>query len=137
LPLRQLEISVRTLDQEVRKRRPRSTDAAGEDFLPTVEPWPDAVAGDALLDDLAATITRHVGLPDGGADAVALWTVHTHLLDAAYRAPRLAITSPTRECGKSTLLTAGREARAQAPASFQYHVGVGSFERSKNGVRSC
>jgi putative DNA primase/helicase len=38
------------------------------------------------------------------ADAVALWAVHTHLMSATSITPRLAITSPTKRCGKTTLL---------------------------------
>ena len=95
-------MSVKTLDAEVGKRRPK--EAEGNDFLATIEPWPDFVEGAQLLDDLASVARRHVGLPEGGADAVALWVMHTHALDAAYITPVFAITSPTPECGKSTLL---------------------------------
>ena len=36
--------------------------------------------------------------------AVALWIVHTHCLEATDYTPRLLIRSPTKRCGKSTLL---------------------------------
>jgi len=36
---------------------------------------------------------------------VALWIVHAHAHDTALTSPILAITSPTPECGKTTLLT--------------------------------
>jgi putative DNA primase/helicase len=43
------------------------------------------------------------------ADAAVLWTVHTFLLDCFGISPRLAITSPEKQCGKTTLLdTLGR-----------------------------
>ena len=54
---------------------------------------------------MAYTFTRHVVLPVGGADAAALWTLHAHAHDTAAISPILAITSPTPECGKTTLLT--------------------------------
>jgi putative DNA primase/helicase len=102
----------------VSKRRPRNVEARGDGFLAAVEPWPSAIDGVQLLDDLAGVITRHVGLPEGGADAVALWAVHTHALDAAAMTPLLAITSPTPECGKSTLLgLVGKLALSPLPAS--------------------
>jgi predicted outer membrane repeat protein len=44
-------------------------------------------------------------LDQAAADAAALWIVHTHAIDAAYVSPRLAITSPEKRCGKTTLLT--------------------------------
>jgi Protein of unknown function (DUF3631) len=113
-----LGIGVKTLDAEVSKRRRTNTEVHGADFLATVEPWHEAVDGARLLDDLAGVITRHVGLPEGGADAVALWAVHTHALDAAAMTPLLAITSPTPECGKSTLLgLVGKLALSPLPAS--------------------
>jgi len=113
-----LGISVKTLDAEVIKRRPKDIEARGANFLATVELWPEAIDGVQLLDDLADVVTRHVGLPEGGADAVALWAVHAHALDAAAITPLLAITSPTPECGKSTLLgLVGKLAPSPLPAS--------------------
>jgi hypothetical protein len=46
-----------------------------------------------------------VVLPPGGAEAVTLWGLHTHALPAADVSPILAVTSPTKRCGKSTLLS--------------------------------
>ena len=50
-------------------------------------------------------IRRHVVLDQAAADATALWIAHTHAIDAAYVTPRLAITSPEKRCGKTTLLS--------------------------------
>jgi uncharacterized protein DUF3631 len=66
------------------------------------EPWPEAVDGAALLDDLAQTYRRFVSLPDGGAEALALWIVFTYALDAFDVAPILALCSPVKRCGKTT-----------------------------------
>ena len=45
-------------------------------------------------------------LPRGAAEsAIALWVVHCHAHDLFPISPILGITSPTPECGKSTLLT--------------------------------
>ena len=41
---------------------------------------------------------------DHAADTVALWAVHTYLLDCFGISPRLAITSPEKGCGKTTAL---------------------------------
>jgi putative DNA primase/helicase len=43
-------------------------------------------------------------LPDGAADAVALWVAHTHAFDAAQITPRLFITSLEKGSGKSSLM---------------------------------
>jgi uncharacterized protein DUF3631 len=65
-------------------------------------PWPEAVDGAALLDELAHTYRRFVSLPDGGAEALALWIVFTYALEAFDVAPILALCSPLRRCGKTT-----------------------------------
>jgi hypothetical protein len=43
-------------------------------------------------------------MPDHAAETTALWVVHTYLLDCFGVSPRLAITSPERGCGKTTLV---------------------------------
>jgi putative DNA primase/helicase len=57
-----------------------------------------------VLDALAAAVARHVSLPPAAATAVALWILHTHAIESARISPRLAILSPLKRCGKSTLL---------------------------------
>jgi putative DNA primase/helicase len=94
----------RLIDTE-RKRLAPSDDRQGRALaLPESEPWPEAVDGTALLDELAAAIRRHVVVTDHACDATALWAVHTYLLDALDITPRLAVTSPEPRCGKTTLL---------------------------------
>jgi putative DNA primase/helicase len=82
-----------------------ATDGAGSDLLVgSPEPWPAAVDGAGLLIELEAAITAHAVLPDGTAAAMALWIVHSYCLEAAAITPRLAIVSPTKRCGKTTVL---------------------------------
>ena len=63
------------------------------------------VDGAALLTALAETFTRHALLPEGGAEALALWTLHTYTHEAAYISPILCLSSPQRRCGKTTVLS--------------------------------
>lgn len=70
-----------------------------------IEPWPESIDGNALLTSIAEAIRGYVVLDTAAADAAALWVVHTHAIAAAYVTPRLAITSPEKRCGKTTLLT--------------------------------
>jgi hypothetical protein len=42
-------------------------------------------------------------LPEHGATITAVWPVHTHCLDNFIVTPRLQISAPDSECGKSTL----------------------------------
>jgi hypothetical protein len=43
-------------------------------------------------------------MADHAAEITALWVIHTYLLDCFGISPRLAITSPERGCGKTTLM---------------------------------
>src|SRR5207245_2046268 len=84
------------------------------------EPWPEAVDGAALLDDLAQTYRRFVSLPDGGAEALALWIIFTYALDVFDVAPILALCSPVKRCGKTTTedLTAALDQRPLTTANI-------------------
>ena len=84
------------------------------------DPWPEAVDGAALLDDLTHTYCRFVSLPDGGAEALALWIVFTYALDAFDVAPILALCSPLKRCGKTTTedLTVALARRSLAAANI-------------------
>jgi putative DNA primase/helicase len=72
--------------------------------FPDPEPWPQPVDGAAMFDEIAKAIGSHVIMPEASQDACALWAAHTFLTDATMISPRLAITSPTRGCGKTTAL---------------------------------
>ncbi len=68
------------------------------------DPWPEAVDGAGLLEELAATFGRFIVLPAGAAEICALWVAHTFAFDAFDHTGYLAVTSPVKRCGKSTLL---------------------------------
>ena len=99
-----MAIRVGTLDLEVKKLRPGDTDDEAN-FLEGPEPWPEPVSGDELLNRLTKTAEAHLVLPPGAAGAIALWVVFAHAHDCFHISPILAATSPTPECGKTTLLT--------------------------------
>ena len=103
----ELRIGVGALDKLVKAHRARTHDGE-RDFLPhwNVEPWPEEVDGDALLDDLRNHFRRYVVLPEEADVALALWVLHTWVFDCFDITPYLAITSPTRRCGKTKLMTA-------------------------------
>ena len=101
---------VQVLDKEVRRIR-GSTSAAGAQGIGPLSfdepvPWPEPIAPDVLLDDLAAFFRKHVSLPKHADVACALWTVHTYMFEAFEHTPRLPIISPEKRCGKTTLLSA-------------------------------
>jgi len=102
-----LSIRAPTLDAEVKRVRGEADPDNGDSAIifPDPEPWPDPIEGADLLDALTTAIIRHLILPSGAAEAMALWIVHAHAHNTASISPILAVTSPTPECGKTTLLT--------------------------------
>jgi hypothetical protein len=81
-----------------------STDAGSDLLLAAPLPWAEAVDGATLLTEIEEAIAAHAVLPEGAAVAMALWVVHTYCVGAAAITPRLAIVSPTKRCGKTTVL---------------------------------
>lgn len=105
-----LGVRAATLDKEVARMKGYQERASAEEqgravMFEEIEPWPEAVAGAALLDDLAALFRRFVILPRHADKALALWCVLTYLADAVDVLPILNLTSPEKRCGKSTLLS--------------------------------
>jgi hypothetical protein len=68
------------------------------------EPWPDPVDGSVLMAGLTTKLTKHLAVPVHAPGAVALWTLHAFTIDASFISPVLSITSPVKQCGKSSLL---------------------------------
>ena len=109
----QLGIRASVLDDlRSQKRRELKLDSAKADdgqgrtlALPEVIPWPELIEGDRVAEALKATIKRYMRMSDAEADVCALWVILSWAIDKFCKAPRLAITSPTKGCGKTTLLT--------------------------------
>jgi hypothetical protein len=73
--------------------------------VPPVEPWPHAVDGAELLEEIRRKITSHVVLPRWAAETMALWVPHTFAFQYRDITTYLGIESPEHRCGKSTLIT--------------------------------
>jgi putative DNA primase/helicase len=107
---KRLGIRSSSLDTLVKAKRAISGDGSGAPKqgraikLSEPEPWPEQVVGTTMLSEMAAAIRSHVVTSAEAADAIALWAVHTYLMDVNNISPRLAITSPEKGCGKTTLL---------------------------------
>ena len=109
---KELGIGPAALDVEVKKARKTNGNGDAEgDGLPgqpitfnELEHWPETINGAALLDEIASTFSRYVKLPKHAPAALALWTVHTHCFQAFQYTPRLAIASPEKRCGKTTVM---------------------------------
>jgi len=105
-----LGIKPGTLDKEVQARRPEKDRDDGKPgravVIKDIEPWPEPVDGQTILNEVANTIRRFIWFKNGAkADAVTLWCAHTHVFRHFYRTPRMHFKSPDGGCGKSSLLT--------------------------------
>lgn len=98
------------LDSEVEKVRSRrageqqreDTDISG---IETLTPWPEPVDGVSLAEEVRDRLRAHVVFGSSGdVDAATLWIFGSDLMDTWRLWPRLMVTSPTKACGKSTLL---------------------------------
>jgi len=98
------------LDAEVDKARPRKPaegqgDADAATGIETLEAWAAPVDGASLAEEIRNRLLAHVVFGAAGdADCATLWIFGTYLMDCWRLWPRLMVTSPTKACGKSTLL---------------------------------
>jgi hypothetical protein len=67
-------------------------------------PWPEKVEGPALLAEVTAAIRAYVVMNEHQRLAVALWSLHAHLIDRSMISPRLALRSALHGSGKTTCL---------------------------------
>ena len=81
---------------------------ARDDTHTTSPPSSSPTATDApsvnVVDLVLYLLKVHVAVSDEERVAIALWILHTYVFDRFPVAPRLALLSPVRECGKTTLI---------------------------------
>ena len=106
---KELGIRVSILDEAVTKKRlVKARDfenLSGQALFSEIEAWEHAVSADELLQELESTFKQFVVLSDHAATALALWSIFTWLIPVVDVAPILAISSPEKRCGKTTLLS--------------------------------
>lgn len=91
-----------TLDKMVAAER-KEDDSTGME-IDSVEPWPESVAPDQVLTEVAECIRRFIVCEPETAITAALWSAMTWFIDAVQVAPLAVITAPEKRCGKSQLL---------------------------------
>jgi putative DNA primase/helicase len=88
--------------------KPQATEEASDNnselVLHEPELWSEEVAGAALLGEIAAVVRRFLSASEHICAAVALWVVYTYAFESFDISPLLAIVSPEKRCGKTTLL---------------------------------
>jgi len=99
-----LGVQVKTLDDMVKEARNQATPATKPPF-PTVEPWPEPIVPEQVLDEIVEILLRYVVMDTEQARAAALWIAMTWVIDVVEVAALALITAPEKACGKSQLLT--------------------------------
>jgi putative DNA primase/helicase len=69
------------------------------------EPWHEKVDTKELLDQIAKFFRVHVACPEEADIAVALWLLHTWVINVFRVSPILLLTSPEKRCGKTISLS--------------------------------
>ena len=93
-----------------------------------VEPSAGPVDGAALLNNLRQVFRRYVVLPKGADIALPLWVLHAWTMDAGDVSPLMVLVSPTKRCGKTSVLIvlyfltprSELSSNITAPALFRY-----------------
>jgi hypothetical protein len=70
-----------------------------------IAPHPEPVVIGELLTEIEAVIKKHLVLSDAAATALAPWVLHTYVYELRDTVAYVAIESPEKRCGKTTLLT--------------------------------
>jgi len=107
-----LELQAKTFDSAVNNAAKRlglsdggvAEAVEGALSIPSREPCSQPVKGGALVDEITATIRRHVVIDEDAARAAALWSMFTYAHDTGRHCPLLAIQAPTKGAGKTTML---------------------------------
>ncbi len=104
---KKLGVSVSTLDQEVKTQRrfeqTKTDDTA--DIFPLIDPWHDPVIANDLLAEITHLLKRFAILPTHADTALALWVMFTWVIDQVNVSPILAVSSPEKRCGKTTVIS--------------------------------
>ena len=102
---KKLGITVTILDEIIEdKKRPAPSTSCSKEISTQCEPWPEPVEGLQLYNLIYSNLTNHIILPPGAAVATTLWVILTYCFDAFLIMPILALLSPVKRCGKTTML---------------------------------
>ncbi len=95
----------RDIEQRQRSLTPAASQGSGQPLMLTeIEPAADPVNGAKLLTLVTSTLERYMVLVPHAALAITLWIIRAHADDCFDTNPRLALLSPEKRCGKTTLL---------------------------------
>ena len=92
------------IDQYIKEFTKKEKAGGTAEVVTEVEPFEEEVDGSMLLNSISEELSKYVILPDGAVEPIATWCVLTYCYDAFRILPILGVVSPTKRCGKTTLL---------------------------------
>lgn len=101
--IHECKVTAKTIDAVLASMRKAATEETTA-IVADVEPWPEKVNGAKLLSLMSEVFSRYVILPDNMDSVLAVWALLTYCYDQFRILPQIAIYSPEKRCGKSTLL---------------------------------
>ena len=101
----QAEAGTKGEETEIRAEEEWTMRSQSLQNLPPVVPWPEAVDGVILLDELRQLHGSFAVLPRWAPEVLALFVLHTYGYDLRDVSTYLGLESPTRRCGKTTVMT--------------------------------
>jgi hypothetical protein len=103
VPLGDLDKLMRFIDNSKKADEEGSQQGRAFNFAEP-EPWEEEVDGLALVSAVGGAIRNNVVLGEEYLLVLALWVIHTYLLEELKCTPRLIISAATDGCGKSLLI---------------------------------
>lgn len=100
------------------------------------EPSPEPVVLAELLGQIRETIQNHIVIQPEAATALAVWVVHTYVFKARNAVAYVAIDSPEKRCGKTTLVSVLAGLAAKSLVASNITVGASS-EPSTSSAPPC
>ncbi|MDY4885425.1 MAG: DUF3631 domain-containing protein [Alphaproteobacteria bacterium] len=101
--LRQLIVDAPEVAEKAEGDQSASTESQTDEFG-DLKPYPEPVDGTELIAEIKAVLNKYMVLPEYLDEAIAYWVLFTYGINSFEVSPRLAIVSPEKQCGKSTLL---------------------------------
>lgn len=77
---------------------------SNKSIVEDLQPSSKKIDAEALLDKIEDYISKHAILPKGASTAITLWCLATYNINIFRIFPKLALHSPEKRCGKSTVL---------------------------------
>jgi len=98
-------VRARVEREAAQEKKDAESSAGDSSVIQEVEPWPQPVNLSQVLSETVAVFRRYIWMSESPTIVVVLWSAATYLHGEFEIFPFLAITAPSKRCGKTTLFT--------------------------------